>query len=236
MDIFFRQTVKVIRLSIFTVVVLLMGSTLAMAQSSPKFSPKGVTGYAGAGFASFTVKNPTESFKLDQGSFATLGGEKGFGLMNLYLTFGFGYLTTKGQTAYDYTTLNGENYTANDVNFKTEVFQASLGLRLKIIDGYFIRPYVEGGGNFGYYTLKYEFSSTQKETLNSVGTNYKKEDSIIDIGHYLEAGAEISFSDRFGLRPAVRLIRSETKDVETLNKQKIHYDSEIYYLGLLVSF
>ncbi|MGE3975746.1 MAG: outer membrane beta-barrel protein [Bdellovibrionales bacterium] len=210
--------------------------SLSSYAQAPKFAPKGISGYVGAGFANFTVKNPPQQFKLDQGVYMNLGGERGFGFMNLYLTFGFGYLSTKGQTYYDYTTLSGNIYQAADVNFKSDIFQTGLGLKLKLIDGYWFKPYVEGGGNFGYYTIKYEFSSTQKTQLALAGSNYKKEDSIIDFGHYMEAGAEIAFSNSFALRAAARLIRSETKEVETLNKQKINYESEIYYLGLMKSF
>jgi hypothetical protein len=225
--------VKIAALAAISLVGL---SPNAIAQSAPKFAPKGLSGSVGAGFANFTVKNPTQAFRMDQGVYATLGGERGFGLLNLYLTFGFGYLTTKGQTLYDYTTLSGTRFQTSDVNFKVEVFQTSLGLKLKIIDGYWFKPYVEGGGTFGYYTMKYEFSTLNRTQLAAIGSTYKKEDSIIDFGSYVEAGAEIAFSDSFALRAAARLIRSETKEVDTIARQKIKYESEIYYLGLMKSF
>jgi len=231
-----KKIVLIALLSTSLLVCLLTFSVTAEAQAAPKFNPKGITGSAGAGYANFTVKNPVAGFKLDQGVYGTIGGERGFGFLNLYLTFGFGYLSTKGQASYDYTTLSGTRYTTNDVNFRSEIFQAGLGLKLKLIDGFWFKPYVEGGGTFGYYTLKYEFSTPNRTALALIGSNYKKEDSIIDFGHYMEAGAEIAFSDSFALRAAARLIRSETKEVETLNKQKIRYESEIYYLGLMKSF
>src|SRR5262249_39692509 len=152
------------------------------------------------------------------------------------LTFGFTYLTTTGQSQYDYSTLSGEHYTATDTNFHVELFQASLGLRLKLIDSGWFKPYAEGGGMFGYYSMKYDFNSTQRTALDSVGTNYKKEDAIIDMGNYVEGGLEILFSDSFGLKAAARLIKGETKDVDTLAKQKVNYEAEVYYLGLLKSF
>lgn len=218
---------------------LCMFNSLAFAAgggSIPKFNPKGVSGWAGVGFANFTVKSPENGYKLDRGTSIILGGEKGFNAMNLYLTFGFSYLTTAGQSQYAYSTLSGENYTATDTNFKAELFQASLGLKFKIIDTGWFKPYAEGGGMFGYYSMKYDFNGTQRAALDSVGTNYKKEDAIIDMGHYLEGGLEVLFSDSFGLKAAARLIRGETKDVETLNKEKIKYEAEVFYLSLLKSF
>jgi hypothetical protein len=91
-------------------------------QAMPKINPKGVSGYAGAGIATFAIKNPPSRFKLDQGMYATLGGEKGFGFMNLYLTFSLNYLTTQGQADYNYSTLSGQTYTASDVNLQMDLF------------------------------------------------------------------------------------------------------------------
>lgn len=216
--------------------VILAFQALAYAASVPKFNPKGVSGWAGAGFANFTVKDPSDGYKLDRGQFVALGGEKGFEVLNLYLTFGFGYLTTSGQATYGYQTLSGESYAANDVNFKAELFQANLGLKFKLIDSGWFKPYAEGGGMFGYYNMKYDFSATQKTALGTVGSNYKKEDAIIDMGSYVEGGLEILFADSFGLKAAARLVKSQTKEAETISKKKIDYEAEIYYLGLMKSF
>lgn len=216
--------------------VLLAFQPEAFAASAPKFNPKGVSGWAGAGFANFTVKEPVNGYKLDRGQFAVLGGEKGFDVLNLYLTFGFSYLTTTGQTQYGYQTLSGETYTATDANFRAELFQATLGLKLKIINSGWFKPYAEGGGMYGYYNMKYDFNATQRAGLDAVGTNYKKEDAIMDMGHYVEGGLEILFSDSFGLKAAARLIRSDTKEIDTLLRQKVKYEAEVYYLGILKSF
>jgi len=214
---------------------LVVFQTSAYAQP-PKFNPKGISGWAGAGFGNFTVKLPESGYKLDRAQFVALGGEKGFNALNLYLTFGFNYLSTTGQSQYSYETLSGESYSATDVNFRSELFQASLGLKLKLIDQGWFKPYAEGGGMFGYYNMKYNFNSTQQASLDSTGSNYKKEDAIMDMGHYFEGGLEILFSDSFGLKAAARLIRGDTKEVDTLGKAKIRYEAEIYYLGLLKSF
>lgn len=228
----------VIKMSLAAVFLLIMFAfqNLAYAASAPKFNPKGVSGWAGAGFANFTVKNPSDGYKLDRGQFVALGGEKGFNVLNLYLTFGFNYLSNTGQSQYRYQTLSNETYTATDVNFRSELFQATLGLKFKLIDSGWFKPYAEGGGMFGYYNMKYDFNATQRASLDGVGTNYKKEDAIIDMGNYVEAGVEIYFSDSFGLKGAARLIKADTKEVDTLNKQKIGYEAEVYYLGLMKSF
>ncbi len=221
---------------VFLAVFFAYYSSAYAAGSSPKFNPKGVTGWAGVGFANFTVKNPESGYKLDRGQAITPGGEKGFNVLNLYLTFGFNYLTTTGQSQYAYQTLSGESYSATDVNFRAELFQASLGLKFKIFDGGWFKPYVEGGGMFGYYAQKYDFNSAQRTALDATGTNYKKEDAIIDMGNYVEGGLEILFSDSFGLKAGARLIRGDTKEVETLGKAKVRYEAEVFYLGLLKSF
>lgn len=214
-------------------------TSVSMAAGFGKFQPKGISGWVGGGVTAFTIKNSqAANLRLDQGVYASLGGEKGFGLMNLYLTFGFNYLTTQGKANYRYSDLATATYTANDSDFQMDLFGASLGLKLKIIDGYWFRPYVEAGGFGGYYTLSYKFSSTQKAALDAVNPskNYKTKDSIIDFGQYGEAGLEISFSDSFGLRPAARLIQAWTKKYETLGNTSIEYDSVVYYLTLLKAF
>src|SRR5262249_45475904 len=92
----------------FILALCLFNSTAFAAGSAPKFNPKGISGWAGVGFANFTVKSPEAGYKLDRGTSIVLGGEKGFNFANLYLTFGFTYLTTSGQSQYNYSTLSGE--------------------------------------------------------------------------------------------------------------------------------
>lgn len=222
---FFR---KVALVFIFSCLV----SNTAFSQST-KFAPDGISGSIGAGFATFKINSPSNlNFKMDQGTYAAAIGEKGFGVLNLYLTISLSYLQTTGLTNYNYTTLAGQNFNGTDVKFNTSLFQAGLGLRFKIIDGYWIRPYVEGGGVGGYYQIKYS------NLPEKVGTNpnIKKEDNLLDFGTYAEAGAEIAFAATFGIRAAARLIKSETKEFDTLSNQKIGYESTIYYFGLLKAF
>ena len=200
------------------------------------FKPTGIAGSVGIGAALFEVASPKTDFKLDQGVYAALGIEKGLNIWNFYVTFGLSYLTTEGQVKYHYETLSETDiYEASDVNMKMEIFQAALGLKFKIIDGYWIRPYVEGGGFGGYYTLKYDNLATKLAPTNT-NRNFKSADSLIDFGSYAEGGMELSFSETFGIKAAARIISAETKKFETLNKQTLQYQSQVFYLSVLKAF
>lgn len=207
------------------------------AQSMAGFKPDGINGSAGIGFVTWNILDPDASdMRFDQGNFVAIAGEKGFNFFNLYLNLSLAYMTTSGQTNYRYETLSGELYTATDVNFSANLFQAGLGLKWKIIDGFWIRPYIEGGGLGGYFTINYANLSTKVTSTPLGQTNFKAKDSLLDFGRYGEAGAEISFSDTFGLRVAARFIESRTKKFQTLDNSEIKYKSEVYYLALLMSF
>lgn len=211
--------------------------TSSVQAQSMKFKPDGINGSAGVGFVTWNVLEPsTSNVRFDQGTFAAIAGEKGFNFFNLYLNLSLAYMTGTGQTNYDYTTLSGaEHYVGSDVNFKADLFQAGLGLKWKIIDGYWFRPYVEAGGTGGYFTIKYSDLSA-KSTVTSVGNNYKKDDSLLDFGRYAEGGVEITFSDAFGVRAGARFSESRTKKFKTLNDSEIKYKSDIYYFALLMAF
>jgi hypothetical protein len=209
--------------------------------SIPKFNPKGVNGHVGAGFSYFTVAAPATEFRLDPGIAANIGGEKGFGFMNLFLTFGLGYLSSEGTAHYRHVTLSGATtYDATDARFKHDLFNISLGLKFRLIDGFFFRPYVEGGGSFGYSTLKFNFTNVQKSAFSD--QNYKDSDSLFAFGKYAEGGAEIAFSDTFGIFVAGRMEWIETKEFEVLysqatgEKQKLVFSDLTYFVGLLKAF
>jgi len=224
------------RKSNFFILILSLLSLSQFVNAQPQFSPRGLNGHVGAGFADFIIREPSQNFQLDQGIYATLGGEKGMNIWNFYITFGFNYLKTKGTTNYDYSTLSGVQYTTSDANFDANVFQAGLGLKLKLIEGFF-SPFVEGGGTFGYYLVKYNFTTTQiQNDLDTVGADYKSEDTLLEFGTYLEGGVEIAFSEEFALRAAFRLIQNLTKEFYTLANSKIDYTAEIFYLSLLKQF
>lgn len=202
-----------------------------------KINPKGISGSLGAGFITWTTLEPgTANLRFDQGQFVALAGEKGFNILNLYLNLSVAYLKGTGQVNYKYRTLSDELYTATDVNFTNELFQAGLGLKLKIIDGYWFRPYIEGGGTGAWFKITYDNLPSKVVSTPANKTNYKKEDSLLDFGRYVEGGIEISFSDNFGLRPAARFIDSETKKLLTLDDKSLRYQAAVYYLALLASF
>lgn len=215
-------------------VALASGTAKAATQ---KIAPKGMEGSAGAGYVTFQILEPdTSRFRFDQGQFAALAAERAIGFMNLYLNLSLAYMTAYGQVDYDYSTLSGERYTAGDVNFQSELFQAGLGLKFKLIDGYWFRPYVEGGGTGGYFTMKYSNLDKKVTSTPAGGTNYKKEDSLLDFGKYIEGGLELQLSDVFGIRPAARFVESRTKKFKTLADRELQYKADIYYLALLAKF
>jgi hypothetical protein len=221
-----------------TIVLFSLISTVSFARGGMKFKPSGMVGAIGGGFAEFQIQKPEENFKVDQGMYAACTFEKGLNFLNLYLSLSVNYLTTTGETNYNYTTLSGTNYSANDIKLKMDMFQAGLGLKFKLIDGFFFRPYVEGGGMGGWYTLQYE---KLKQKLVDGGMDpsddgFKKDDSLMDFGQYAEAGVEITFSESFGMKVAARAIISETKGLDTLDEQTIKYQSNVYYLTVIKAF
>jgi len=218
--------------------ILLLGGILsqgARAQDAGSFkiNPSGIAGSAGAGIVIFDVSKPAADFALDQGIYGAVQGERGLGFAHLYLTLSLGYLQTEGQTKYNYSTLSGDNYTGDDVKFKASVFQGGLGLKFKVLQESWVRPYVEAGGSGGYYQIAYTNAGS---TVTGPGSDKKEKDAILDFGTYYEGGTEIAFSETFGIRVAARFTANQTKPVVTLGKQKIQYKSEIYYLSLLKNF
>lgn len=221
---------------IYIFTLLFVAST---AHAQYNFQPTGIMGSAGFGFANFDTKAPlTQNFEIDDGVFAAVGGEKGMA-GNFYLTISLNYLKTKGDTIYNYTTTNGAtNYTSPGVvPFDLNLFQAGLGVKLKLIDDYWIRPYVEGGGLFGYMQLRYtNLVVGTNVTATGPDTGLKRDDSLFDFGYYGEGGLELAFSDTFGLRLACRMTKNKTKEFETLDEKKVEYESQVYYFSLLKKF
>lgn len=202
-----------------------------------KISPRGINGWAGAGYVTFDIKAPDDQrLDIDDGVYVAAGGEKAFGAMNLYLTITLSYLKAEGSSLYDYTSNVGTNYTSGStvVPFDMNVFQAGLGLKIKLIDGYWFRPYIEGGGLGGYFKIDYKNLATNLSS--PADQNYRKSDSILDFGHYAEAGVEISFSEQFGVRAAARFTKNQTKEFETLSDSKVDYETQVYYFTLMSSF
>jgi len=230
------------RLSFASVLFLFIAASSARAGGDRTIyiNPTGFNGHVGGGFSNFTVSSPSSEFKFDPGLSVNFGGEKGLGALNLALTFGINYLTAQGQAHYRYKTLSGTTYNALDANFKQDLFEVSLGMKFRLIDGFFIKPYVEGGGSFGYSVLQFNFTDAQKLAFGN--TNYKSQDSLFALGKYAEGGAEISFSPTFGLYLAAREEWIETKEFDTLYSsstnlpQKLIFATTTYYVGVLKAF
>lgn len=221
-------------------VVLFLFLISSNSYAQYNINPSGIKGSAGFGFVNFDTSAPlTQSFEIDDGVFAAIGGEKALGTSYLYLGFSLNYLKAKGDTMYDYTTTNGATTysSSNVVPFDLSIFQLGLGLKLKFIEGYWIRPYIEAGGLFGYFQLKYN-NLVVGSTVTATGpdTGLKRDDSLFDFGYYGEGGLELAFSETFGLKLGVRQTKNKTKELETLGEQKVEYESMVYYLSLLKNF
>ena len=221
---------------LFAVLTAFAFGTNAMAQqirTLPQSMP-GVQGSVGLGFTDFQVQKPSTTAKIDRGMFFAVSGERAFNVMNLYLTLQFSFLDAQGVANYNYTNLSSSTtYTANDVDFRARMMDLGLGLKLKIIDGYWFRPYVEGGGLGGYHELTY---TSKSSVLAAQGSDYKKKDTIMGSGFYYEAGIEVQLSDKFGVKLAARMSEYQTKPLETLAKSRLEFTSETYYVSGLVNF
>lgn len=204
----------------------------AQAQSYLQIS--GVQGSAGVGFTEYTVISPKSDIEFDRGVYVTAAGEKGFDFAHLYVTISLGYMDAEGRANYDYTNLSSSTtYQVNDVNFKARMMELALGLKWKLIDNYWFRPFVEGGGIGSWNEIRY---TSKTQALSAIGSDYKSKDTMMGYGYYGEAGLEIQFSERFGVKLAGRLSEITTKELDTLGKQKLKYQGQTFYLSALVGF
>jgi hypothetical protein len=195
--------------------------------------PAGMNAYAGFGFSEYTIdKDGSNDFKMDRGVFATIAGERGFGFLNSYLTFTINLLKSSGNSNYSYTPLSGGTVTASNVSFDSNLFQFALGYKIKIFDGSWFRPYVEGGAVGGYYQIKYSISSVTGGDINDAKTS----EQLFDSGYYAEAGFEIDFSSEFGLKVAGRQMKMTTADFETLGNSQLGYTAKIVFLSVVRAF
>lgn len=221
-------------LFIFVLLPLIFSlSAKAQAGSTPRLpaGSLGLQGSVGAGFADFKVKAPEADFRLDRGVFATVSIERGFNVMNLYLTLGLSNMQADGVANYRYTNLSTSTaYSANDVKFKASLLDLGLGLKLKLIDRYWFRPYIEGGGLGGYHTVSY---TSKLDTLAAQGSDYKNKDVVMGSGYYGEGGIEAMFSGKFGVRLAARQSNYVTKNLETLKDRELKLQVETYYFSIL---
>lgn len=228
------------RIAILSLIFL---SPLTFAQSIrglpslPKGGTAGLTGSVGIGFADFVTLSPAADHKQDRGTYINTSIERSFNFMQLYLTMGFNYMDAKGVANYSYTNLSSSHsYSLNDISFQSKTYELALGLKLKLIDDYWFRPYIEGGGMGNYNDVSYSFNSTQLTTLTAVGSDYKTKDVIMGSGYYYEGGVEIMFSDKFGVKLSARQAVIQTKKLETLGDRVLRLRTENYYFSMLFGF
>lgn len=225
---------------ILFIFVMFLLSAGAQAQSTFRggssfgsgFGLKGVRTYGGFGFADYDVKSPATDFRMDQGIFAFIGGERDVNDNGLSVTISFNYMTTEGQSFYDYSTLSANYATTNtQVAFDSNNYQLGLGLKQRFFPSTWFRPYIEVGGLFGYHELKY------KGDLSGIGgpdENFKRKDGLTGFGYYGEGGVEIDFSDAYGIRVGGRYQATETRAFETLGDQKIKFETLIFQMAFLL--
>lgn len=224
-----RCTVKPIFLSVLFVI-----SAAAQAQSIKNLPslPRGGTGIhgsVGAGFADFKTISPSADYRQDRGTYVATSIERGFNVLHLYLTMGLSYMDATGLANYDYANLTSSTtYSMDDVEYRAKSYEVGLGLKLKLIDDYWFRPYIEGGGLGSYNELSWGSQLTQLS-----GNGYKRKDVIMGSGYYVEAGVEIEFSEKFGVKLAARQSFTQTKKLETLGNRPLLMQNEIYYLSAL---
>lgn len=195
----------------------------------------GFKGSVGAGFTDFNVISPNTDFKLDRGMY--IGGtiERGFNVLNLYLSLGLSYMNAQGTSNYTYTDLSqSTTYQATDVAFTATLYELSLGLKLKLIDDYWFKPYIEGGGIGSYNTVAYDQASLQ--TLSALGSDYKRKDVIMGSGYYAEAGLELEFAASFGVKIGARQSTVETKKLDTLGVRPLLIQSQTFYFSGIFGF
>ncbi len=192
---------------------------------------RGMAGYLGFGVAEFKVLSPTTRFRMDQGTYIYLGGERQIGQTGLFITISINYMQSSGLSFYDYTTLGGTNYTDNgpEINFDSDHLQLGLGFKFKFFPTGWFRPYGEGGGLFGYHTIKYNGAPSD---FTPADGGYKSEDGLTGFGYYGEAGVEVDFSELWGMRAGVRYQVTETRPFETLGNEKVKYEVRAFQFGL----
>lgn len=192
----------------------------------------GVTGSAGAGFTDFVILNPSQKFRMERGTYVTVQLERAFNFAQLYFTMNLSQMNAEGVANYSFTDLSASTtYAVNNLKFNATLMDLSLGLKLKLIDGYWFRPYVEGGGVASYYQIKY-YSST---ALDSQGA-WKQNEVLMGAGGYGEGGLEVQFSDMFGLKFAARISEQQSAGLVTLSNERIKMRTETYFFSAMIGF
>lgn len=217
------------------IVSVILATSLAHAQLGGMFAGanlKGVRTYAGIGFANYNIDSPS-TVNMDNGIYAYLGGERFINDAGTSVTITLTYMNGDGDALYDYTSSAASRYTGNDVKFSSNTYQLGLGLKQRFFPSSWFRPYVEGGGLFGYHQFKYDGNLAN---ITGPDTAYKKSENVTGMGYYGEGGVEIDFSDAYGIRVGARYQNTQTESMQTLADQKIKFNSMIFQFALLLRF
>ncbi|MFN7905077.1 MAG: hypothetical protein ACK5P5_07830 [Pseudobdellovibrionaceae bacterium] len=208
------------------------GFPITVPSSQGQAKSLGIKGSAGVGFTDFVIVNPATNFKMDRGTYVTAQLERSFNFAHLYFTMNLSQMNAEGTANYNFTDLAAsQTYQANNLRFTASLLDLSLGFKLKIIDEYWFRPYIEGGGVGSYYQIKYANNST----LDAAGA-WKKNDVMMGSGGYGEAGIEVQFSDLFGMKFGARYSDQQSKDLVTQNNEKLKLRTETYYVSAILGF
>lgn len=209
------------------VAILVMGETASAQFGSIR--PRGMRGSAGFGFADYTVLEGANSFKMNNGMFTTIQGE-GEVAGPLFATLSLNYLQTDGRTDYKYSTLS-QTFSGTDLGFNSNTFQIGLGLKVRPFDA-ILSPYAEAGGLIGYYQINYQDAATK---ISPAG-DYRTKDGVTELGYYGDAGIEVNFTQKFGVKVGYRYHLMETRSANTLSDRKIKYESRIIHFGIITQF
>jgi hypothetical protein len=227
-----------VKMKFFWAIVFMAIAAHAGPAEKPKALPtiplSGIEGSVGAGFTDFTIVNPSTNFKMDRGTYVAIQIERGFEVLNLYFTMTLSQMNAQGTANYTYSNLSSSNkYSVKDVDFDASLLDLALGFKLKLIDGYWFRPYVEGGGIGSYYQITYK---SKFDLLDAQGADWKKNDVLMGSGYYGEAGIEVQFSDHFGAKFSARYSEQQSKDLATQGNEKLKFRGETYYFSALMNF
>lgn len=219
----------------YMVYIVLIFATVSFVEQSfgqiQNIRPRGVKGSAGFGLAEYKIHSGFENYLMDDGLFTTVQAETPLDALGLHATLMLNFFKTAGRTNYQYSTLS-QTYTASDVAFDAQTFQIGLGMKWRPLEAV-MSPYIEGGGIMGYYQVQYKNLSAQTAAQ---GTEAKARDSLTETGYYGDAGLEIRFSEKFGVKAGYRYQMMSTRPFNTLGDNKIKYAARVLHFGVVTQF
>jgi hypothetical protein len=225
------EGVRLSRLS-SAIVIFLCASTATGKESSSKTFGKGNgLGWVGVGAGNANVGEPHEFVDAKNMVVGLIGGEAKL-IGPIYGVITVGGTIGMGTIKYDYRGVDFVRYQAKDVDYTLTTSEATLGLKLRLIDAAVFHFYVEGGGMVATSQISY---NTVPTTLATQGAKYQKDQKEIgNIGYYGETGIDIMFG-KMGLRAAGRFSSNSTKNIDAIGYERMRYNYIYGYLALLYS-